>query len=191
MKKSLTMASPFYLISAALAGVAALLSVTSCSIPNASAADVRGVSRPTQGLFGAGVFLGEPTGFSGKYWLSPDQAIDAGLAFSFSSFFIGYGDYLYHFPGLLGKQNEFFERTTPYIGAGAALFLNTDTRRRDRKFFTNDGDFGGGVRVVFGAEWMAPKLPIGVYVDLVPGVGLFPSTFGFFQGGIGARWYFQ
>ena len=33
--------------------------------------------------FGLGVILGEPTGFSGKYWVDQDHAFDFGLAYSF------------------------------------------------------------------------------------------------------------
>jgi hypothetical protein len=145
--------------------------------------------------FGLGVILGEPTGFTGKYRYDARSALDFGLAWSFSSFFLIYGDYLYHFPSAFrGAREPFFQQLTPYIGGGGALFFDTASRRvgdRDAKYFTKDGDsFGLGIRFVAGLEWSPPSIPLGVFLELAPGVGIVPSTFGFIQGGIGVRYYF-
>ena len=47
--------------------------------------------------FGLGVMIGEPTGISGKYWLSPANAIDFAVAWSFANDanFHLHTDYLY------------------------------------------------------------------------------------------------
>lgn len=66
--------------------------------------------------FGLGVILGEPTGLSGKYWVSSKNAIDGGLAWSFrrSGFFHVHADYLWHFP----LKVETDQRFTFYAGVG-------------------------------------------------------------------------
>ena len=54
--------------------------------------------------FGIGVILGEPTGLSGKYWISPERAFDAALAYSFledNKSFAFHANYLYLLEGVI------------------------------------------------------------------------------------------
>lgn len=145
-------------------------------------------SRP----FGMGVVLGEPTGITGKYWVDRRSAIDSTFSYSFNDYFLLYSDYLYHFPGAFGRSSEFASRLNPYIGVGLELFIQTqDTGRQDRAYFRSDqGSTGLGVRIPLGVEWRPGSPPLGVFVELTPGVGVVPATFGFVQGGIGIRFYF-
>lgn len=148
-------------------------------------------SRPEgSGNFGLGLVLGEPTGISSNYWLGKDRSIDGGLSFSFNDFFLIYSDYLFHFHGLFGTRESFTQHLEPYLGIGGVLFFNTASNRTGATYFTDHGSVGFGVRIPFGAEWMIPRSPFGLFVELVPGIGLIPATFGFVQGGIGARIYF-
>ena len=140
---------------------------------------------------GVGVIFGEPTGFTGKFWLSSDRAVDAGLAFSFSDFVLLYSDYLFHFPGAFGRSNAFLHQLVPYVGLGGEIFISENTANTNGKYFTsNNSSVDFGVRIPLGIEWKIPRSPVGVFVELVPGLGLLPDTFGFFQGGVGARFYF-
>lgn len=143
---------------------------------------------------GVGVILGEPTGFVFKHWMDSRQAMDAGLAFSFNSFFQVYGDYLWHFPKTFASvrgAEELTDHLIPYVGLGGELFLSTQSARRDGKLFTDSGSSAGfGLRIPLGMEWRPSEPPLGVFVEFTPGVGIVPSTFGFFQGGIGVRYYF-
>ena len=56
------------------------------------------VATNDHGGFGLGVILGQPTGFTMKYWLTRKTAFDVGAAWSFESngYFQLYGDWLYH-----------------------------------------------------------------------------------------------
>lgn len=164
-------------ISILLATVLLLISSTT----NAIAADA--------GNFGLGVILGEPSGLTAKYRVSPKNAFDAGLAFSFNSFVMVYGDYLWQFRGAFaGKSGERFVRElTPYVGAGLSLFMASAGGNR---FYTGTSTAGLGIRIPLGIEWTPAEPPLGVFVELVPGLGIVPSTFGFFQGGAGVRYYF-
>src|SRR5579885_2432683 len=142
------------------------------------------------GVFGLGLVLGEPTGLSANYWIRNDRSIDGELSFSFNNFFLIQSDYLFHFHGLFGTRESFTQHLEPYLGIGGALFFNTASSRTSSTYFTDHGSVGFGVRIPFGAEWMIPSSPFGVFAELVPGLGLIPATFGFLQGGIGARFYF-
>lgn len=175
--------------SSSIVGFVSLLGLA--SVVPAQAAHLSQNQSTEGGTNGVGVILGEPTGFTGKFWLSSDRAVDAGLAFSLSDFVLLYGDYLFHFPGAFGRSNAFLHQLTPYVGLGAELFVSENTANTNGKYFTaNNSSVDFGVRIPLGIEWKIPRSPVGVFVELVPGLGLLPGTFGFFQGGIGARFYF-
>ena len=145
-------------------------------------------SRP----YGLGVILGEPTGITAKYWFDRRQAIDSTFSYSFNDYFLLYADYLYHFPRAFGRSTEFLSQLNPYVGVGLELFIQTqDTGNQDRTYFRSDqGSTGLGIRIPLGIEWRPGSPPLGVFVELTPGVGVIPATFGFVQGGIGLRFYF-
>ncbi len=138
---------------------------------------------------GVGFIIGDPTGITGKFWTSSRNAIDIGMAFSFNSFVLLYGDYLFHFHGAFGTDSAFLSRLEPYVGVGTEILFVQSTPRKNTKYY-NDAETGLGVRIPFGAEWFMPDAPLALFVELVPGIGLVPGTFSFFQGGVGARFYF-
>ena len=156
---------------------------------SAAVADSHTSGQDTTGL---GVIFGEPTGFTGKFWLQPDRAIDAGVAFSFSNFVDLYGDYLFHFPGAFGRQPDFSRSFMPYVGVGGELFVSENTNHTNGMYYTSSSGSaaGFGIRIPVGLECVLRSAPIGIFAELVPGVGIVPSTFGFLQGGVGARYYF-
>lgn len=148
----------------------------------------RAAHSQTNGQFGLGVELGEPTGLSAKYRINSRDAVDFGLAYSFNSFVEVFSDYLYHFPGVFGSSSQFVTQLTPYLGIGGVFFDNTGGAN---SFYGASGSSAGlGLRIPLGIEWRPGRPPLGVFVELVPGLGIIPSTFGFFQGGIGIRFYF-
>lgn len=70
---------------------------------------------------GVGVSLGNPTGLNGKYWLSGDRAVDAGLALSFGKHSNAsiHSDYLLH-----NEAAFYFNDTVPldlYYGIGGRM----------------------------------------------------------------------
>lgn len=145
-----------------------------------------------EGTFGLGVVLGEPTGFTAKYWLQNPSAIDFGLAFTFNNFFLIYADYLYHFPGVFGNQTQFISELTPYVGGGLVLFFVTNnTPGMNLSYFqSNQGSVGLALRIPLGIEWTPSQVPLGVFLEIAPGIGVVPATFGIVQAGIGVRYYF-
>jgi hypothetical protein len=132
---------------------------------------------------GVGVILGEPSGLSAKYFLTDREAIDAALSYSFQESFIVESSYLFHFPSKLSLKRGNTLAFNPYVGAGLALGVSVADA-------PNDG-FVIGFRVPLGIEFVASlEVPIKVFVEIAPGLSLAPSTEAWFQGGIGARYYF-
>jgi hypothetical protein len=148
-----------------------------------------GASLHSKNHFAAGIVLGEPSGLTGKYMVESAQAIDGGIAFSFQNFFLFWADYVWEFPALFGQSSDFVRRLTPYVGVGGIMLIST---RAGNTLFgaTAGSSLGLGLRVPFGVEYIFNKVPIGIYAEIAPGVGIIPGTFGFLFGGIGARYYF-
>jgi len=140
---------------------------------------------------GLGIMLGAPTGLTLKHWFSDSNALDFGLAYAFADYFALIGDYLWHFRSAFGGKNG--HHLVPYLGIGGALFFNTYNGA-----YVNQGLFqqnwgssvAFAVRIPLGMEYLINKPPLGIFAELVPGLGVVPATFGLFQGDIGARFYF-
>ncbi len=141
--------------------------------------------------FGAGLILGYPTAVTGKYWRDKQVAFDGGLGFNINSYFVFYGDYLYHYPGIFRQKNEFLDYLVPYFGVGGLAAITTSDRgNNDGYLGKTSGSFGLGVRIPVGAEWKPKEPSIGVFVEIAPGISIFPSTTAIITGGTGIRYYF-
>lgn len=128
--------------------------------------------------FGLGLMIGEPTGFSGKYWVSNDNAFDFGLAYSFVQKFSAlsmHADYLYHAFDVIKSDY----RLPVYYGFGARIR------------FVNNSDNSLGARGVVGIAWLSEKLPIDVFFEVVPVFNIIPSTSLNLDIALGARYYFK
>ncbi len=125
--------------------------------------------------FGLGAIFGEPTGVSLKSWVSPDNAIDAGVAWSFKGdgYLHIHGDYLWHFRQAIHSD----ERFVPYAGVGGRIG------------FSSSVVFG--VRGVGGLAWWPRGVPLDVFAELAPVLDLAPSTGFSLMGGIGVRYFFH
>lgn len=126
------------------------------------------------GRLGLGVVLGEPTGISGKLWLSGTSAVDAVVAWSFTDPAMSvHADYLFHFLDLISVEKG---RLPFYVGIGAAVGLSADP--------------DVGVRIPAGVSYLFDTAPLDVFLEVAPILLLFPETTFDFSGGIGIRYYF-
>lgn len=126
---------------------------------------------------GFGIMIGEPTGFSVKYWMNELNAFDGGFAYSLvrkHSAFSLHSDYLYHAYDII-KSNY---RLPIYYGFGARI-----------RFIENE-DNSLGARGVIGVAWLNDKLPIDVFFEIVPVFNLLPATALNLDLALGARFYF-
>jgi hypothetical protein len=138
---------------------------------------------PTTERWGLGVTLGEPMGFSGKYWVGETLGVDAGLSYSFDHYVLLWGGALYHLTsGFPDLEENVGGRFRPYGGAGLGLGISTDEDRDSSGLFF--------VRFPVGLEWLLREIPMGVFMELSLGLGLVPDTEALIYGGLGARYYF-
>jgi hypothetical protein len=124
--------------------------------------------------FGVGIIIGEPTGISLKNWTSQRTAIDAGVAWGFGrkGALHLHADYLIHEYELI-KTN--YGQLPIYYGIGGRILLSGDSRI--------------GVRGVVGLDYMFEKVPLDIFLEIVPIFDLVPSTELGFNAGIGIRYF--
>ena len=128
---------------------------------------------------GAGIIVGEPTGLS----FSLDNQYILGAAWSFREYAHIHADYLFIRRGLPELEEEFSKPFGWYLGAGAKLRVFTRDKDKD------DSDIGLGIRVPVGITFY-PLPELELFLELVPGIALFPETAGDLDAGIGLRYHF-
>jgi len=125
---------------------------------------------------GLGVMLGEPTGFSGKYWLNQENAVDFGLDDSFvhaHNALSIHGDYLFHLFDLIKSDY----RQPDYYGFGGRIHLSS----KDVPYI--------GARGVAGIEWIPGNLPVDIFFEVAPVFNIFAETSLQLDIAIGCRYY--
>jgi hypothetical protein len=127
--------------------------------------------------FGLGVMIGAPTGISAKYWVSEDNALDFGLAYSFvesTNALSIHADYLYHENRWFPK----FDRMDFYYGYGVRIRSSNDQTSL-------------GARGVAGLAIMLKEAPVDIFIEIAPVFKLIPSTALNLDVALGARYYFN
>lgn len=140
------------------------------------------------GPFGAGIVLGDPTGFSLKYIISQKNAVDGALAWHIGDGMHVHADYLWRFPNLIPVQSG---TIVGEVGVGGRVV--TDEHRKCRPHYVeceDDKDVHVGVRVPFVGVYLFASLPMDVFLELAPAVNVTPSTDADFDLGVGVRYYF-
>ena len=131
---------------------------------------------------GLGVIVGEPTGLS----LSLENRLAFGAAWSFRNYVHFHGDYLFIREGLPELESEFSKPVGWYLGLGGKVRLFT---RDEDKNNSADSAVGLGVRVPVGLTFY-PTPDLELFLELVPGIALFPDTELDADAGIGIRYHF-
>jgi len=127
--------------------------------------------------FGLGIMIGEPTGFSAKYWLDDSKALDFGLAYSLfhsKSSISLHCDYVLHNYNLI-KSNY---KLPVYYGVGGRIHSNSE------KTYL-------GARGVVGLLYIDNKYPIDAFIEIAPVFNLLPETSLNLDFALGARYYFR
>jgi hypothetical protein len=162
----------------------AIVALSFMASATASADPVAGASaRSLGGPFGLGVMLGDPTGLSGKYFLSDTHALDfaAGFGFTREEGFQFQMDYLWH-PHVLVTTKYF--RLPWYVGVGPVVQIVS--RYADKK----RDDIGIGARVPFGLAFALTKVALDPFVEIAPGIEVFRHADFRIDAAIGVRYYF-
>ena len=137
---------------------------------------ITNISNAQQSGLGMGLILGEPTGISGKYWMSPWSAIDGGFAWSIDKkgTIQIHGDYLWHNYDIISVIKG---KLPIYYGIGGRLVFATDNIV--------------GVRGVIGLDYVFDGTPLDIFFELVPILDLAPKVGFDFNAAIGIRYYFN
>lgn len=140
----------------------------------------------TEDGLGIGLVVGEPTGVSVKKWISPENALDAGLGWSFSEHesLQFHGDFLIHNFNVL-KTEVHAGRLPVYFGVGGRLKLQDENHGRE-----HDGDASIGVRIPFGISYLFDKSPVDIFAEIVPILDVVPDADFDINAAIGVRVYF-
>ncbi len=128
----------------------------------------------SQNKLGLGVYLGAPTGVTGKYLLSKTNSVDLLLAWRFNDDFFAQGHYNFNISELERYKNGVFN-----LYAGPGLFFRASSKKDDS--FGVSGNFGVNYFLKGKYEF---------FFELSPKVGLVPGTDFDLTGGIGFRFYF-
>ena len=135
-----------------------------------------GIAHGQQSGFGLGVILGEPTGVSGKYWMSPWSAIDGAFAWSLdkNGKIQVHADYLWHNYEIISVIKG---KLPIYYGIGGRLLFASDNIV--------------GIRGVVGLNYLFAGTPLDIFLELVPILDLAPEVDPSFNAAIGIRYYFK
>ncbi len=129
--------------------------------------------------FGAGLHLGEPTGFTFKGYLNRRLAVDGIFAWSFvDDAFTLIGDATYE---IMDIPTDTRAITLPfYVGGGFKVAANAGPSDKTE----------ATIRVPIGvaAQWV--RYSVEVFFEIGPGIKVAPETAFDLTGGIGARFYF-
>lgn len=142
--------------------------------------------------FGLGFVLGEPTGISGKYWISGDKALVFGLAWGLwhGGFIHIHGDYLFHKMELITVSKG---KLPLYFGPGLRIrsWNNGGYWHRGRYYDEKNSRVDIGVRFPVGLAYLFDGAPVDIFMEIVPTLDLVPATGLEFDFGIGARYWFR
>jgi hypothetical protein len=138
------------------------------------------------GAFGVGLQLGWPSGITLKYRLGGGQAVQAAIGVGGGAALVLTVDYVWHFFQITSIEPGYLDL---YIGGG--LFVGLLPFGFVRGPFYDFGvPIGLGVEVPFGVSWTFHRLPLDLYLELAPVLGVFPWPFLDFKGSLGFRFYF-
>jgi hypothetical protein len=129
------------------------------------------------GDFGLGIILGEPTGISGKLWISANSAVDGAAAWSLGNneALHLHADYLLHNFSLIEVEKG---RLPFYYGIGGRIR------------FADVGDDFIGVRIPVGLTYLFESAPLDIFLEVVPILDLAPDTDFDLNAAVGARYFF-
>jgi len=138
-----------------------------------------------KGNLGAGFMFGEPTGIAWNYRMSQTNAIDGAIGF------LPYERYRLNLD-YLWEVHPFRERSLGiHYGPGLAFgFGATRYVAVGGDYFYRESDLGFGVRGVVGLDYLIPRSPVDVFVEVAPVIEMAPASASTVDAGFGVRFYF-
>lgn len=117
--------------------------------------------------FGLGLELGEPSGLTGKVFVSPQAAIDFGIGYAYQNYYYEdglhlYGDFLLH-PTVLAHADAF---ELPFYIGGGIRYWEFDFC--DRNGVCTFRGSAVGIRIPIGIDFDFNRAPIDIFLQIVP-----------------------
>lgn len=139
------------------------------------------------GDFGLGLIIGDPTGLSGKGFVSETNAIDFAVGFAFidGDHLHLHADYLWHFDIKRWSSAQL----DLHLGVGPKLGMHfgNDGNGNGR----NDNDWVGiGARGPFGLTMRFLEAPFDIFVEIAAGLWIVPDPNFDLDAAIGGRFWF-
>jgi hypothetical protein len=124
---------------------------------------------------GLGIIMGTDSGISVKNWVSRENAVqfDAGWDFTTGSIGIG-AAYLMHNFDIIKVDNNLVPL---YFGIKGWVKIQNDPMM--------------GIQVPLGIDWIFRNAPIDIFLQIEPGIVIYPSMGNGSNGGIGVRYWFK
>ncbi len=142
----------------------------------------------SKGPLGIGLELGDPSGFTVKYWTTQRTAFDGYIGGSyFGSPRIGI-DYLWHYPVRQSNIVHFYAGLGGTIGFGNGHGIFWRYNSGDFYYRSNEG-IGLGARGLAGLTYEPHTVPLEFFFELGLLVGVTPNFGSAFEAGIGLHFY--
>jgi hypothetical protein len=142
---------------------------------------VTGLAR-TQGKFGVGLIVGEPTGVAWKYRISGANAVDGAIGLSPGDRARFHVDYLWE------KHSFQEENLSLHYGAGCGGFTVSRSRGGDTYVFVRR-DLGFAFRGIVGLTYMFPRSPFDAFIEIAPLLIVSPASGMGIDAALGVRLY--
>lgn len=134
-------------------------------------------AKAQDGPFGIGISIGDYTGISYKYWLTPDYALNGVVNGTIRE----HGSNLYAHWDMLVHRHNMIE-----VDSGSIpLYYGFGFFARFHDGFDNDA----GLRLPVGIEYLLEGDKLGVFIESAPTYQFTGNNFFTFQGAIGFRYY--
>lgn len=140
----------------------------------------------TQGKFGVGVIIGEPTGVAWKYRISGENALDGAIGLSPGDRVRFHVDYLWQKHSFQEEHLLLHYGVGAVVGAGGSQYLAFG---RGDTYVLVQRDLGFAVRGVVGLTYEIPRSPFDTFLEIAPLLILTPVSGMGIDAAIGVRVY--
>jgi hypothetical protein len=143
-------------------------------------------SARTQGKFGVGVIIGEPTGVAWKYRISGVNALDGAIGLSPGDRVRFHVDYLWEKHSFEEEHLLLHYGAGAVVGAGGSQYLGFG---RGDTYVLVQKDLGFAVRGVVGLTYEIPRSPFDAFLEIAPLLILTPDSGMGIDAAVGVRVY--
>jgi hypothetical protein len=140
----------------------------------------------SQGRFGAGFVVGDPSGLAWNYRIDRSNAVAGAVGFGPYDRYRLHADYLWTTRPFQEKSLGFHYGMGAAVGFGRRAYVIVDGQRR---YYIPDDGPGLGIRGVAGLSYTIPDTPLDIFLEAAPMVVVTPGYGSGIDLGLGMRIY--